>query len=256
MEAEDEILALQAHSEEIQKLINLFQSAAIRAIENHQPIQQNAQNKLHSIDDTILQPGTTIFLKAEGLLTKLEPRYRGPYTIHGQDSKGNYQVKNALGTLLKTVYPRHKIKIVPPDEVDNTTHVEVDKILDHRRSTSSSQFEYLVKWKDQPDTEKSHFDTLEIVNKYWASLSKRKPNFSVNFVTPINIILISLTFMLFGCGTCTAQISIVETLPFCDMSKTPTLIDIQKMMSMMCIYLIVCSISKMVPLVVIPDTKQ
>jgi hypothetical protein len=34
--------------------------------------------------------------------------------------------------------------------------------------------------------------------------------------------------MLFGCGTCTAQISIVETLPFCDMSKTPTLIDMQK----------------------------
>ena len=73
-EAEDEILALHARSEEIQKLINLFQPAAIRAIENHQPIQQNAQNKLHRIDDTILQPGSTIFLKAEGLLTKLEPR--------------------------------------------------------------------------------------------------------------------------------------------------------------------------------------
>jgi hypothetical protein len=42
-------------------------------------------------------------LKAEGLVGKLEPRYRGPYTKFGQDNKGIYQVQNALGSLLKTV---------------------------------------------------------------------------------------------------------------------------------------------------------
>ena len=61
-------------------------------------------------------------MKAEGLLGKLEPRYRGPYTIFGQDKKGNYQVQNALGSLLTTVYPRHKIKVVPPPEEDDTEH--------------------------------------------------------------------------------------------------------------------------------------
>jgi hypothetical protein len=91
-------VALRFRAEEIQKLINLFQPAALRAIEAHHPVQQEAQNSQHRIDHVILQPGTTIFLKAEGLLNKLEPRYRGPYTIHGQDKKGNYQVKNLLGT--------------------------------------------------------------------------------------------------------------------------------------------------------------
>jgi hypothetical protein len=46
-------------------------------------------------------------LKAEGLLGS---RYRGPYTIYSQDKIGNYQIQNALGSLLKTVYPRHKNK--------------------------------------------------------------------------------------------------------------------------------------------------
>jgi hypothetical protein len=56
-----------------------------------------AQNSQHRIDDTILQAGTTVYLKAEGLLGKLEPRYRG--TIFGQDKKGNYPVQNALGSV-------------------------------------------------------------------------------------------------------------------------------------------------------------
>ena len=63
-------------------------------------------------------------MKVVGLLNKLEPRNRGPYTIYGQDKKGNYQVKKSL---LKTVNPRHKIKVVPPEEGDDE-HFEVEKI--------------------------------------------------------------------------------------------------------------------------------
>jgi hypothetical protein len=174
-EAEDEVLALRARAEEIQKLVHLFQPAALRAIEEHHPAQQIAQNSQHRIDDTILQAGTTVYLKAEGLLGKLEPRYRGPYTIFGQDKKGNYQVQNALGSVLKTVYPRHKIKVVPPPEEDETEHYEVEKILKHRRSTSTKQLEYFVKWKNHPQSEnswvkESNFNTMEIISDYWKNL--------------------------------------------------------------------------------------
>jgi hypothetical protein len=102
-ESEYEQMALRYRSEEILKLINLFQPAALRAIEAHHPVQQEAQNSQHRVDHVILQPGTTINLKVEGLLYRLEPRYRGPYTIYGHDKKGIYQVKNSLSTLLKTV---------------------------------------------------------------------------------------------------------------------------------------------------------
>jgi hypothetical protein len=58
-EAEDEVLALRARAEEIQKLVHLFQE--------HHPARQIAQNSQHRIDETILQAGTTVYLKAEGL---------------------------------------------------------------------------------------------------------------------------------------------------------------------------------------------
>jgi hypothetical protein len=84
-------------------------------------------------------------LKEQGLLGKLEPRYRGPYTIFGQDKKGIYPVQNALGSLLKTVYSRHKLKVVPPPEEDDTEHYEMKRILKHRRSASTKQLDYFVK---------------------------------------------------------------------------------------------------------------
>ena len=80
-ESEDEQVAHRFRSEEIQKLINLVQPAAIRTIEEHHPVQQEAQNSQHRVDHVILQPGTTIYLKVDGLFNKLEPRYRGLYTI-------------------------------------------------------------------------------------------------------------------------------------------------------------------------------
>ena len=85
---EDEQVSLRFRSEEIQKLINLYQPAALHAMEEHHPVQQKARNSQQHV---MLQPGTTINLKAEWLLNKLEPRYRGPYSIYGQDKKVNNQ---------------------------------------------------------------------------------------------------------------------------------------------------------------------
>ena len=81
-ESEDNIVALCFRAEEIQKVINLFQPAALRSIQQNHPVQHESQNNQHRIDDTILQPGTTFYLKVEGLLNKLEPRFRGPSSIH------------------------------------------------------------------------------------------------------------------------------------------------------------------------------
>ena len=85
---ENEIVALRFRAEEIQQLINLFQPAALRAIENHYPVQQKAQINQHLIVDSFLRQGTSIYLKVEGFLNQLEPRFRGTYTIYGYDKKG------------------------------------------------------------------------------------------------------------------------------------------------------------------------
>jgi hypothetical protein len=122
---------------------------------------------------------------------------------------------------------------VPPEESDDE-HSEVEKILDHRRSGHRKQMEYLVKWKDHPTSEnswvkESHFDTIGIINKFWASLSNVKRKFSNSILLkPLNMFLVSLFFILFCCTTTSAQILISENLPFCDMTKTPNLIDMHR----------------------------
>jgi hypothetical protein len=103
---------------------------------------------------TPLAEGTTVFLKIEGLLGKLEPRFRGPYTIHSELRKGNYKIKNVLGTVLKTVYPLHKYKVDVPQD-DDTSHQELDKIIQHRYNNDKKSYEYFVKWKDFDEDENS-----------------------------------------------------------------------------------------------------
>ena len=108
---------------------------------------------------------------------------------------------------------------------------EVEKKLEHRRSGQRKQMEYLVKWKDQLTSEnswvkESHFDTIEIINKYWASLSNAKSKSSNSILLkPFNMFLVSLFFILFCCTSTSAQILISANLPFCDMTKTPNLKD-------------------------------
>jgi hypothetical protein len=103
---------------------------------------------------TALTEGTTVFLKIEGLVGKLEPRFRGPYTIHSLLRNGNYRIKNFLGRILKTVDPLHKFKVVVP-QVDDTPHQEIDKILQHRYNNDKKSYDYFVKWKEFDEDENS-----------------------------------------------------------------------------------------------------
>ena len=71
-----------------------------------------AQNSQHNIVNDNLEVGRKVFVKIEGLLGKLEPRFRGPYTVDQVLKHENYKVRNTLGTVLKTQYQLHKLKRV------------------------------------------------------------------------------------------------------------------------------------------------
>jgi hypothetical protein len=226
----DEISAIQIRAQKMQQLLHLFQPSALSSIEHHQIIQIT-QNKQHTFDETILEPGTSVYLKVESLLGKLEPSYRGPYTIHKQVKNGNYQVKNLLGSVLKTIYPRHKLKIVAPDDIEDE-HCEVERILKHRRSNETKKFKYFVKWKDLPDEEnswvnESDFDTVVILNKYWKTVNTSTKQVSLlQSFTPLHMLMFTLLCLILCCNSSTAKSIFNEELPFCDMAKTPTLIDV------------------------------
>ncbi|RMZ97548.1 hypothetical protein BpHYR1_053472, partial [Brachionus plicatilis] len=117
--------------------------------------------------------GKTVFLKCEGLLNKLEPRFKGPYKVSGHTKRGNYIIKNALNETLKDSYPRHKIKLVEDDSSLPVESAEMERIQKHKIIDNDTL--YLVKWKNLPLSESSwipekYFNNLKQINDYKSGL--------------------------------------------------------------------------------------
>jgi hypothetical protein len=67
---------------------------------------------------------------------------------------------------------------------------------------------------------------MEIKGDYWKNLGTSPKPINMFKMSPYKFVLVSVFLLLFGCTTGSAQV-ITDTLPFCDMTKTPTLIDMQ-----------------------------
>ncbi|RNA28784.1 melanocyte PMEL-like, partial [Brachionus plicatilis] len=94
--------------------------------------QIKRQNKSTNIVEKRIDIGKTVFLKCEGLLNKLEPRFKGPYKVSGHTKRGSYIIKNALNETLKDSYPRHKIKLVEDDSSLPEESAEIERIQKHK----------------------------------------------------------------------------------------------------------------------------
>ena len=199
---EDEIVAIINRTNEIRILFEETHNRAVDNITKGQVRQKAIQNKAQNVEEEKIAIGKTVYLKCEGLLTKLEPRFKGPYTITGHTSRGNYKVNNALGEALPESFPRHKIKVVEDNDDLPSDSLEIEKIISHK--IIDNEWLYLVKWKELPRNESTwipekNFNTLDIVNNYKKSISNRRelrPRKSkkLNYITSIAL-LVLITFM-------------------------------------------------------------
>ena len=121
--------------------------------------------------------GQLVTIKSLKLAGKLQPKYHGIYKIIGGTKHGNYRLETMTGTELKQAFVPERLKKLPEDieEDDPDAHVEVEKILKHRKR--AKKYEYLVKWKNQQDSEntwepESSFDTIQCIEEYWSSINK------------------------------------------------------------------------------------
>lgn len=110
------------------------------SIKTAQERQNDTQNNQNPTTSTFLPVGQCVYVKCEGILSKLEPRYKGPYFVHDITSRSNYILKNAFGEIMRDSVPLHKIKAV--DLVDSLpdSSAEVDKIVGHRIETINGYF--------------------------------------------------------------------------------------------------------------------
>jgi len=136
----------------------------IKHRKDKQMVQQNKQNKMIDRD---LEIGEVVFLKIEGILKKLDPKYAGPYKILRQTNYGNYEIIDPAGN--QQTVPLSKLKLTQIDKdldiFENSD--ELDKIINHRKV--NNEHDYKVKWKNDKSTswiKESDFNTFELLNKY------------------------------------------------------------------------------------------
>ena len=200
---EDEVSAILNRTQEIKEMFENTHSSALANIKKNQEKQIIIQNKAHNTESEKIPIGTTVYLKCEGLLSKLEPRFKGPYKITGHTSRGNYKVQDALGNAISESFPRQKIKVVIDNELLPEQSLEIEKIIKHK--IVDNNWFYLVKWADMPAKEsswipESHFNSKLIINKYKETLGnqiqlrQRKPR-KINMVSNLVILLLWCLFV-------------------------------------------------------------
>jgi hypothetical protein len=139
--------ALVIRSDEIKKLVENLQQDAVQNIQKQQEKQIKIQNQSKRVDAEPLKTGQCVYIKNDGLLTKLEPKYKGPFTVIEQTSTGNYKLKDATGQQIERTVPRHKLKKVVCMEESEKESFEVEKILNHKEDQNGNIM-YWVKWKN------------------------------------------------------------------------------------------------------------
>jgi hypothetical protein len=166
----DKIIALDKRTAEIQFHFDTTVPDTLKTIGNKQIEQTNIQNNANNVMDTPLAIGTVVYLKNEGLLSKFAPRFKGPFTVVAQTKSNNNKLKDAAGTVLDKTYPLEKLKLTVDHQIDDVYAIE--RILDDRKYYRRQQ--YLVKWKNCPDSEnswenESNFVTMLPIKLYWES---------------------------------------------------------------------------------------
>ena len=182
-----EEISLYERSKEIKKLIETSRSETLKNIEKAQEYQKKVQNTRTNPTDTVLEKGSRVMIRNEGLTGKLEPKFQGKYIVVGQASGGNYILKTANGIKLKKNYPITKLKPVLEDIDSEKETVEVEAILDKRKNPKNDNIEYLVKWKGFDSEENEwlpvdDFDDLQFVNEFNEKIHR---DLNVDITSPI-----------------------------------------------------------------------
>ena len=164
---------LLVRSEQIKNLVDHHRPKAIDNTTVAKERQRDSQNKRDNVTFETLPPETTVMVRKDKIIKKLDSKYHGPYQVVEQDNLNNYILKDTDGKTINDKFPLSQIKKIP---TDNRPLSVVQKIVNHRRD--EGQTWYLVKWKDLPNSENSwvnenDFRTKECIQKYLKNKPKR-----------------------------------------------------------------------------------
>jgi hypothetical protein len=158
-------------AEQIKEMMRTREKAreTINAEQMRQRDELNKRTK--RIMRTFLSKDTVVYRKNEGMITKLQPRWLGPYKVMDHDERGNYLLIDSLGEGVAGKYPLEKLKIVENGRIEEQIG-EIKVILKDR--TINNKIEYLVEWKNGDKSSwirEEDFLQVDIINDYWKAKS-------------------------------------------------------------------------------------
>jgi hypothetical protein len=147
--------------DEIKNMLEEIFPQAITNIEKSQVTQKITQEKRANIQTQPLKQNDKVYIEIKILHPKKDADYEGPYFIDGITRRQNYWLRDASNIRMKGALPLSRLKVIDKiiqNKIQFTNPIEgeyldIDNIIDNRQRNKKREF--LVKWKDLPESENS-----------------------------------------------------------------------------------------------------
>ena len=122
-------------------------------------------------------PGSTVMILVTEKQNKLDPKYKGFYTVVRKTQANTYVLKNEQGLLEPRNYPPSLLKKVSDKILQNKDEIfEVEAIVDHKKN-DENKYLYRCRWQDYDESHdtwepEEHFTDPKFITEYWRRIGE------------------------------------------------------------------------------------
>jgi transposase InsO family protein len=175
-------------NKELQKKIQYMTEIVYPAIyEQAMKVTEKQKQKFdetHKIID--IPAGATVMIYITEKQSKLDPQYKGYYTVVRKTSAGTYVLRNEKGFIEPRNYPPSLLKVVSREIIpENDIFYEVEAIIGHKKD-KNNEYLYRCKWLNYDESHDSwepadNFTDPKFITDYWRRIGEIPEN-----ITAIN----------------------------------------------------------------------
>jgi len=156
--------------EKIKRMTEIVYPAVYEQVKLVTEKQKKVFDESHKMLD--LPPGSTVMILVTEKQNKLDPKYKGFYTVVRKTAANTYVLKNEKGFLEPRNYPPSLLKKVSDRILDQQEDIyEVEAIIGHVKD-DTNKYKYRCKWLGYDESHdtwepEDHFTDPKFIKEYW-----------------------------------------------------------------------------------------
>jgi flagellar biosynthesis/type III secretory pathway chaperone len=144
----------------------------VKQVTNKQKSKFDATHKMIDIP-----AGSKVMILITDRQSKLDPHYKGYYTIVRKTAAGTYVLKNEQGFLEPRNYPPSLLKITSEKIIPEENYFEVEAIIGHKYEKNKNDYLYRCKWLNFDESHNSweppsNFTDPKFITEYWRRIGE------------------------------------------------------------------------------------